>query len=645
MNFQIQKEMIDLEDKVSIGQILEVLKQYDGVIDQSEFMPLIERYLRTKDTEMRSFLLSRLIEKLERATSKALLNIVSDVTEDYKPRGEFVVGEMINKQGKIEPFTLSRDDLNRNVLIVASVGHGKTSLIKRILKSLFLTNIKYIVFDIKKDYVSLGLDDDSFYLDGSSFRINVLAPPSGINETEWAMHVADVFSHSFSLLVGSRDFLLESIISLYRSWKKDYPPSLSDLARHIESGGRNEYARVVLGRIKAVLASTSIFDCNVGLDLSKMDRYNLVFGVDRLGIAEQSFLASFIMLYLYHLNMNDASKRGVLHRVIVIDDAHTILDINKERDQAMGVPLLHTLISKMRELGVGFIFADQQISSLLSSAIQNSNTKFIGGMNLMKDLSVVFDYASVNDAFKLISKLKVGEFLVLSQDYSPYSVMRAYKPDEVGSISLGEVNEKVMRNMDKFSFMKVDKKVDLVDLMIHEVIINPFKNLSVHRGNLKMSKEDFDSTKSALLKSGLLYEIYVKLDEHREAKFIYPNKEKTEELHVNEELKGGIMNRNKFVIHLLKEISKSKLKEEGINFESDEIGILLPGLKTYIVFMHKPEEILRLMETPFRRIINVLEDSIDEMDAMVELIKVGRGPDISPLRFCHVKDLIDAIKR
>ncbi|MGC8516877.1 MAG: ATP-binding protein [Candidatus Acidifodinimicrobium sp.] len=634
-----------MEDKASIGRVLEILEQYEGVIDRSEFTPLIERYLRTKDTEMRSFLLSRLIEMLERATSEALLNTVPNAEEDHKPRGEFVIGEVINKHGKIEPFTLSREDLNRNVLIIASVGHGKTSLIKRILKSLFLTNIKYIVFDIKKDYVSFGAEEDSFYLDSSSFRINVLAPPSGVSETEWAMHVADVFSHSFSLLVGSRDFLLESIINLYKSWKKDYPPSLSDLARYIESGGRNEYARVVLGRIKAVLASTSIFDCNIGLDLSKMERYNLFFGIDRLGMAEQSFLASFVILYLYHLNMNDASKRGALHRVIVIDDAHTILDINKERDQAMGVPLLHTLISKMRELGVGFIFADQQISSLLSSAIQNSNTKFIGSMNLMKDLSVVFDYAGVNDAFKLISKLKIGEFLVLSQDYSPYGVMRAYKADEDKSIGLDEVNEKIRRNMDKFSFMKVDKKVDLADLMIHEVIANPFKNLSVHRDNLNISKEDFDSTKSALLKSGLLYEVCVKLDEHREAKFLYPNKERAGELHVDEESKGKIMNRSKFVNQLLKKISESKLKEQGINFESDEVGILLHGLKTYIVFMHKPEEVLRLMETPFRRIINVLEDSIDETDAMVELIKVGRGADISPLRFCHAKDLVDTIKR
>ena len=121
MNSQIQKEMIDLEDKVSIGQILEVLKQYEGVIDQSEFMPLIERYLRTKDTEMRGFLLSRLVERLERATSEALLNTVPNTEEDHKPRGEFVIGEVIDKQGKIGPFTLSREDLNRNVLIIASL--------------------------------------------------------------------------------------------------------------------------------------------------------------------------------------------------------------------------------------------------------------------------------------------------------------------------------------------------------------------------------------------------------------------------------------------------------------------------------------------------------------------------------------------
>ncbi len=639
--------MIYLERNISIEQIINVLKQYEGLIDLSNFTPLIDRYLKTKDGEMREFLLSRISERLEKAMSDVLAGRATQAEgEEPSEEGEFVIGEAVDSRGRIQPLRLSRDNLNKNILIIASVGHGKTSLIKRILDSLYLTDITYVIFDVKRDYVSFGTRENSFYLDSSNLKINILDPPKGIALTDWAMHVADVFSHSFSLLIGSRDFLLEAIINLYKSWKNSYPPSLADLANYIESGRRSEYAKVVLGRIKAVLASTRIFDCNKGIDLSKLDKFNLIFGMDNLGIAEQSFIASFIILYLYHLRMGDTEKRGKLQKVIVIDDAHTILDINKERDQALGVPILHTLISKMRELGVGFIFSDQQLSSLLSSAIQNSNIDFIGSVNLMKDLSTIFDSSMIREVSKAVSKLKVGEFLVISSSYSPYGVMKAYQPKEIEAADLKAVNEKVSQRKDLFQFEKFDKKADTARLFAEELVNNPFGNLSAHKRNLNMKAEDFDALKSKLLGEGLIHEVAVKLDKQREAKYLYLNQDKPYDLKalgLTEDTIKRIVSMEQFVNRLLKRLSILKLKEEAINFESDEIGILLPGLKIYIVFMHKPGELLRLMETPFRRVIDVLDDRVKEDDAMIELIKSGRGANLSTLRFCHIYNFIDTL--
>ncbi|MEM3190883.1 MAG: DUF87 domain-containing protein [Candidatus Parvarchaeota archaeon] len=626
-----------MDRRMPIEQVISLLRQYSGIIDISSLQPMIERYLRTKDTEMRDFLLSRINERLDRSMSEVLMSSAEEPGEAAAEEGEFVIGHTTGRAGEIKPFKLSRDDLNRNILIAASVGHGKTSLIKSILDSISMTDIRYIIFDAKRDYIQFGMDENSFYLDSSNMKINVLEPPKGVDTTEWAMHIADVFSHSFSLLIGSRDFLLETIISLYKSWRRDYPPSLSDLVRYMESRGRSDYAKVVLGRLKAILASTDIFNCNRGLDLSKLRGYNLVFGIDSLGIAEQSFIASFVLLYLYHLHMGDEGSRGRLHRLVVIDDAHTILDVNKERDQALGTPLLHALISKMRELGIGFIFADQQLSSLLSSAVQNSNIKFIGSLGLMKDLSVIFDQSMVGSVYGLISKLKVGEFLAVSPYCAPYCVMKAKEADRAEALGLEEAVKKTNHRKDLFGFERFSDREDRERSFIQEILNNPFKNLSAHKKNLMMESEEFEEIRAKLLKSGRAYEVAVRIDDRREAKYIYMNKEG------EGEEREKVMSRGQFVNRLLRGLSISKLKEENINFDADDIGILLPGIKTYIVFMHRPEEMIRLMETPFRRIVNVLEDRISEEDAMIDLIKEGKTQNISQVRFCHINNLIESI--
>ena len=375
----------------TIEGMVEKLRFLREITDTSKIDNLILRLSKTKEPEMQAFLLSKITSEFQRLEE---MFPVSDPSFPLIKRREagIEIGNLIYKDQNIGRFSLSTEDLNRNMLIVGSTGHGKTSLIYNILRKASEKGIKYLVFDMKKDYKALGLKEDTVYIDASELRINPLEAPMNTNEKEWAVHFADIFSDSFSLLIGSRDYLLENTINLFSSWNSNYPPRLSDLLLYITlNGKKNDYFKVIEGRLKSLISSSSMFDCNLGISFDNLKEKNIVIGIENVGTAEQYFLVSFILSSFYYSNLG-LNVNNKFKRLVVIDDAHTILDVNREKDYAKGIPVIHSIIAKIRELGFGFIFSDQQLSSVLSSAIQNTNTKFIGRINLYSDLYKILPY-------------------------------------------------------------------------------------------------------------------------------------------------------------------------------------------------------------------------------------------------------------
>ncbi|MEM0143697.1 MAG: DUF87 domain-containing protein, partial [Candidatus Parvarchaeum sp.] len=502
--------------------MLEKLRFLREITDTHNIDNLIIRLNKTKDVEIQGFLLSKIKSEFQKL--EAAFPISDPSFPLIRQKEGLEVGNLIYKEQNIGRFSLSLDDLNRNILIIGSTGHGKTSLIHSILKKSAEKGINYLVFDIKKDYKSLGLNSDSIYIDSSDLRINPLEAPINTKEMEWAVHFADIFSDSFSLLIGSRDYLLENTINLFSSWDKDYPPRLEDLLVHITLNGRkNDYFKVIEGRLKSLIYSSSLFDCNLGISFENMKGKNIIIGIENVGLAEQYFLVSLILSSFYYSNL-ESGHDNRFNRIIVIDDAHSILDANKEKDYAKGIPLLHSIIAKIRELGFGFIFSDQQISSLLSSAIQNTNTKFIGKVNLYSDLYRILP-GNTETAFDYISKLKKSEFLVFNDAIYPFCLFQADKI--AGDKPTDKSIFAVKREIDKqfFKFFKVDSMSIKDEAFLKEISSNYFLNLTLHLQNLStvMNKEEFDSIKNKFLNNKIISQVSLDFPSGKTSKFLFIN--------------------------------------------------------------------------------------------------------------------------
>ncbi len=638
--------MESTEDKL-LFKIRERLEKYSKFTNVSSVSQLFERYLKTNDITMGTFLLKRVLSKLNKiARAFPFADFLTGFPELKDVSNGIKVGDIIVDGADFADFRISKSDLNRNLLVTASVGHGKTSLIYNILSRLKNEGITFMVFDLKRDYRQLMFEENTLYLDKNNLRINPLLPPKGISKKEWAVHFADAFAHSFSLLIGSRDFLLDSLLEFYKNLNELETPTLSTFLRYLDGMKvRNDYLRVVKGRLRATLSATDIFNCKKGVSFADIDNMNVIISAENLGTAEQGFLFSFILSYLFYLNINDIQKRNKLYKMIVVDDAHSILDSSKERDYAMGVPLIHQIVAKMRELGIGFIFSDQQISTMLSSVIQNSNTKFIGKMNLIGDMYRMVGNKPADDLLPILSNLNVGEFLTISSKVSPFCIVRSENIRINKNVDESLITLLQSRYAQKLGIGFEEDRDASLDEFLYEIDRNPSFNISLHVKNLdqRMDHQKFELLRQKLMADGIIAEIDLPTSEDKSSKFIYIAKSGENKLGSAYGIKSGtftVWDRVSFTKKVLREIVKSRLKKLNVTFNEDDAGILITGLKKiYIVFMDTGDSLSRIIETSFDRVIDVIDESTSEQEILTNLFKSSKASALANLRTLKVCNL------
>ena len=633
-----------------IVRIMHEVETYKRFTDTSLIEGLLRRLAVTSDTEGKAMLFERILSQLDVLRLKLPdVATLADMPE-IRQSGEIRVGSVVYGGAEITPFLLSNTDLNRNILVVASVGHGKTSLVYNILRQLDASGVNFIIFDPKGDYKSMAFKEDTVYLDGN-FRINPLQPPAGVDQKEWLVHFSDVFSHSFALLAGSRDFLLDNLLSFFAEWGSVAFPSLKDFYLYLDGlKVHSEYLKVVKGRIKALISSSDIFNCSTGISFSSLVRYNVILELYRFGLLEQSFLFSLVLSQIFHLKLADRSSHNGLKTVVAIDDAHHIIDANKERDVAMGLPIIHGMIAKLRELGVGFVFSDQQISSVLSTAIQNTNIKFIGRINLVEDLRKISGRNTADALEEAVSSLGIGEFVVLSPNVRPFCVLKADPVDidkDVDETSLALASH---RHADMLSFSLpyadvLEETKSRENGVIRHISKSPFVSIAelIESQGARDAKGDFNALYDILLSRGIIKEIKVKASGRGAevfpfvcsgAKELISRRFKKEEIKTWPDLA--------FKKGLFRYLVRRFLSEKGIGFSEFDTGLLLERpKKVYITFLESGAVLAGILETRFDSVINVIDETVNGRELTTSIKGLSRDPasvNIGLLRLCTLED-------
>ncbi|WP_418285908.1 ATP-binding protein [Halorubrum sp. DTA46] len=291
-------------------------------------------------------------------------------------------------------------------------------------------------FDLKQDYRHLASrDSDLLVLPWSELKLNPLRPPNGVPPRRWAQVFSEMFGHSTALLSGSKNYLLKSVIKLYRAYNQfeevsEPFPSLIELQALIEADSMSymrkssNYRDTVLNRLEAMnLTAGTVFDCSRGYDLEELLKRDVVFEFDGLSRDVQNFLMEILFAYVFEYRLAQNQRDNGLRHLFFLDEGKRVFSVYKERQNASGLPEIDELTAKMREFGEGLVVGDQEPGKLTDSIKANTYTKVLLPLGDRKQFDEVADSLNLSDRQREYAQgLGTGEAVVQVGNSSPIPV-------------------------------------------------------------------------------------------------------------------------------------------------------------------------------------------------------------------------------
>ncbi len=408
------------------------------------------------------------------------------------PRCDVTGGIEVGMVGDTEfPFGLSLNEMTQHVLLAGRSGSGKTTLLYNVMNQLLDRGIKFWVIDLKREFRGfLRKSDDVIVLRPENFKLNPLRPPDGIPPLRWLSIFSDVFSHSTSLLEGSNSFLLDQGFNLYELYKvfdgSNKYPSFHELLRILEhiyiplSTRDARYLESVRNRVlSCVLTAGDMLDCDKDMlkDLMEQNK-SVVF--EFYGISEHvvTFLIEMLLTKLYYYRMAKGRKQSQgKPMVVLLDEARNIYDYRKEMNPASGIPIIDTMIERIRDFGVSLVICSQIPFELCISAKSNTYTKIMMSLGNGQDISDLAKCMGLDKNQEEFSYgLNVGEAIVkLAGRYTKPFWIRTPKVSIEKDISDSEIEQKTRSVIAEFEVTPVSNS------MLYENYVDRLKEKSKAR--------------------------------------------------------------------------------------------------------------------------------------------------------------------
>ena len=315
-------------------------------------------------------------------------------------QGEVYMGEVLDDA---IPFCLTLEEAGEHCLISGRSRAGKTNLMYWMISSLVAHGVNILVCDLKQDYRHLlRIIPDLWVMrvGTKDFLYNPLEVPSGVDPSRAAQTTADVLSHAFGLLTGSKGYVYQIIDDLYHSFGvyegKDTFPTLQDMKEYlIFKRPRSSYFPSahywdrVSHRVEMICrAMGESIDCSKGFALEKILSHNVVLEMEGLIPEVQNWFVESLWtkIFLYQMCNN---RRGKIRHCLVFDEGNRIFDARAEKSIEEKVPIISDLINKIGEFQVGLLVASQ-VPSLLNKSIRaNTYAKVMMKLNDEEDMRMM----------------------------------------------------------------------------------------------------------------------------------------------------------------------------------------------------------------------------------------------------------------
>jgi hypothetical protein len=543
-----------LEDQEWVETTRDLVARLNCYLNQKSMERLLSLYLLEEDPQQRQNIKSEIETILGNYAPYLFFSdkpmLPSPTLEECA--GEITLGNVIQGEREIRPFSISLRDINKHIAIFASTGSGKTTLMINILRQLLDRSIPWLCFDFKQDLRHLTQNYPIKVLRWNWLRINPLKPPKGVDIQQWMMIIADIFAHIFGWFHASENYLLQYMNKLYEKKKgKGYPTfrEVYELMDSTEEKSRrfSEYRDVCRNRLASMLiVLKDVIDCEYGFPVEELLNYPVVIELDGLRRDEANFLLEFFLVYIFTYRLANG-HRGKIHHLICFDEATRIFFKKrqwKETTVELGQPFIEQVPQIIRDYSEGLIFAAQEPSIISHSVMANSNLKLVGFLGDGEDIETIERSLDLDEEERsAISKLEVGEWLVKKAGMKPFILKSSDFPLEknVTDEELKQRMQPFLSRLQEMSKPRTQVPVENADqvepearkirlkmpdlskdakALLTDVCEHPFRGLSTRYKLLNFSGRRAESAKTELIQKSLVKEVSIKFGSYRPVAYL-----------------------------------------------------------------------------------------------------------------------------
>lgn len=393
--------------------------------------------------------------------------------------GEYELADIKYAKRKLMPFKLREKDWPRHVCVTGMSGSGKTTFAFKIVESLKKQNKPYLIFDWKKSFRPLSIEDSNvmtFTVGDESvanlFKTNINQPPRGVAPKEWINVLADLLTESFSASFGVHKVILETLDEAFKEWgiyqgSQNYPTW-----NHIKWRLEEKISKVNTRESSWIESALRIATVLTFGEFGKVVNYKgsnsfnveelldkkVVMELNSLGGIEKTFFCEFILTYIFKLKKarQNFSNQSFDHAIIV-DEAHNIF--LKKPTNFSNESVTDMVYREMREYGTSLICLDQHISKISDAVKGNSACHIAFQQQLPQDIMEISGIMDIRESKNYFTRLAVGNAIVkLAERYtSPFLI-------EVPNVKLREqhVNNEYIKSRMRSMMMnhEYEKKTD-----------------------------------------------------------------------------------------------------------------------------------------------------------------------------------------
>lgn len=366
----------------------------------------------------------------------------------------------------------------QHALIVGMPGTGKTTFAVNILTQFYKKGIPFLAIEpTKAEYRAMidAIDDLQIFTPGnnevSPFIINPFIPPKGITVEQYTPSLLNAFKAAFSMDGPLEMIFLKAVNACYieYGWKQNSKYGDPDVTpfgmfeyvlcfkrimktmKYNKETQSNIETAGLLRLMNLIEQNSNIYDTVNTIPIEDLLNKPTVLELNAIDNDEQkSLIMSLLLSSICVHTKNNQKGDGLLKNVILIDEAHVLLDSGADNEngaatKSITVKTIQKMIAEIRSYGTSIIIADQKPSAVTDSIVSNTNVKVSFRLTSAKERNIIAESMDLSESHaEYISRLGVGQAFVHFDKLNSPQLVQTEDTRERDGIRLSVPNSEIV---------------------------------------------------------------------------------------------------------------------------------------------------------------------------------------------------------